>query len=69
MTTRPKALAAAERYSFPHCQYALNDSRPWLFCQAACCGTGEPYCAKHRKLCWVSPPRGKSIPTLPESSN
>lgn len=33
------------------CQYPMNDSRPWRFCEAVS-QLGSVYCAKHHSICY-----------------
>lgn len=39
----------------PTCQWPLNNSRPWQFCDAACAPGGKVYCAEHLAVALVKP--------------
>ncbi len=36
------------------CQFPLTDKRPWRFCEGICCALGSPWCAKHKRVVYLS---------------
>jgi len=50
--TRPVAIVGG---SFRTCQFIVKGGRPPQFCDVPVAERGEPYCADHRRLCWIKP--------------
>ena len=48
----PLAVQGLQPGRWTHCQYILNDTKPFLFCSDPC-QDGRPYCQRHQKVCYA----------------